>query len=138
MYPYMRNCELTRPAAGKGVRLIVSRGKKKTKGGLVRRTHDHSRAQTSEKPPETSLLTEDDKSRDHGPLGTVALVDLTEQRVGGVREDGGGETGDDTRSQVETESLGGREILLLILCHRLVGELVHVLVRRYERAEVRR
>lgn len=55
----------------------------------------------------------------------MALVDLTQQGVGGVTEDSSSETSNDTTSKVDTELADGR---LVVLVYALVDGLMHPLV----------
>jgi hypothetical protein len=73
--PYMMNCELTRPA-------VMTAGERALRLSEARLTH--SRAETGEESPETSLFAQSAQSVDHRPFGSVTLVDLREQSVGGL------------------------------------------------------
>lgn len=71
--PYIKNCELTNPAVMTGVR--------------CENLHvpTHSRAETGKETPHSGFFAQSDQTVHHGPLRSVALVDLRQQRVGGLR-----------------------------------------------------
>lgn len=52
----------------------------------------HTRSETSEEPNRSCLLSKHDELRGRRAFSSFALVDLAEKGVGGLREDGGGET----------------------------------------------
>jgi hypothetical protein len=58
----------------------------------------------------------------------VTLVDLGQERVGRVREDGGGETGNDTRREGDAKVLRVGEVLALLRRHAPVDVLEAALV----------
>jgi len=70
----------------------------------------------------TSLLGDVDEARDDATAAAGAsLVDLGEKRVGGVRDDGSHDTGDDTRGERDgdvgaTAALGGRRLHVVVDC----------------------
>ena len=63
--------------------------------------HEQTGTDTTERSLETKLLGDLDQAAS-GALSrqALALVDLREHGVGRLRDDGGGETGDDTRGQI--------------------------------------
>ena len=80
--------------------------------------HDQTRAHTGKETLGTELAGHLDETAG-GRLtgGALGLVDLGQEGVGGLRDDGGGHTGDETTSQVGLGHLAGSE-LVLGLAHR--------------------
>ena len=94
-----------------------SSGKKQTKRltltGGKGTNHDKTSAHTGEKTRDTELTGHLDKSGSGSLSGsTLRLVDLGEQGVGGLGDDGSGHTGDETGRQVKTSLLTTGERVL--------------------------
>lgn len=68
--------------------------------------HDKTSGHTGEETGNTELTSHLDEPRG-GRLagGTLGLVDLRQEGVGGLRDNGGGQTGDKTGSKVKTSEL---------------------------------
>lgn len=78
--------------------------------------HEETGTDTGVRATETELLTDLDETRGGALTGeTLGLVDLGEHGVGGLRDNGGGETGGQTRAQVDNG--------LQAVGHVLLGEL---------------
>ena len=76
--------------------------------------HEQPCGQTGEAAAKTKLASDLDQSA-HGALAgrTLGLVDLREHSVGRLRNDGGTETGEKTRSKVDTGLGAARELGLV-------------------------
>ena len=79
--------------------------------------HDETSAGAAKEAADTELTSHAGQARDHAlsRLG-FSLVDFGEQRVGGLGDEGGGETGDETGAQVELGEGGWRQGLLGFAC----------------------
>ena len=87
--------------------------------------HEQSGGQTSERAAKTKLAGDLDQSA-HGALTrrTLGLVDLGEHSVGRLRNDGSTETGEKTRSKVDTGLGAARELGLVGVAEDDFGDLL--------------
>ena len=87
--------------------------------------HEQSGGQTGEAAAETKLASDLDQSA-YGTLAgrTLGLVDLGEHSVGRLGNDGGTETGEKTRSKVDTGLGAARELGLVGVAEDDLGNLL--------------
>lgn len=87
--------------------------------------HEQSGGETRETAAKTKLASDLDQSAD-GALTrrTLGLVDLGEHGVGGLGNDGGAETGEETRSKVDTSLGTARELRLVGVAEDDLGNLL--------------
>jgi hypothetical protein len=81
--------------------------------------HEQSCSNTRIRTLQSKLLRNFDQSRGRALSGeALGLVDLREHGVSGLRDDGGGETGDQTRAQIDSslEAVGGGGFVKLLPC----------------------
>jgi hypothetical protein len=94
--------------------------------------HDETGAHTGEETLDTELSGHGDQTRHDRLSGeTLGLVDLGEEGVGGLRDDGSGHTGDQTGREVKTGRLGTSEAVL-----GLSGEAEDLLGRNLEAGDI--
>lgn len=106
-FAYIRNCPETRPAAEREQRAKVSSHQHQTHPAWrLRLTHDDTRSESSEETLESSLLSERDQPSNHRSLGSMTLVDLREEGIGGVGEDSSGDSSSDSGSESDAPFLG--------------------------------
>lgn len=73
--------------------------------------HDQTSTHTSEETLSTQLASHLDQATSDGLAGeSLGLVDLAEQGISGLGDDGGGETGDETGAQVQAGESAGTEL----------------------------
>jgi len=58
--------------------------------------HDKTSTETEEKTTRTEFTSEGDETRSDGTSSTLLLVDLGEKSISWLRDDGSGETGNET------------------------------------------
>ena len=87
--------------------------------------HEQSGGETRETAAKTKLASDLDQSADSTLTGcTLGLVDLGEHSVGGLGNDGGAETGKETRSKVDTSLGAARELGLVGVAKDDFGDLL--------------
>jgi hypothetical protein len=87
--------------------------------------HEETGTNTGVRTTETKLLTDLDETRDSALTGeTLGLVDLGKHGVGGLRNNGGGETGNQTRAKVGNSLHTVGEVLLRELAEDSLRDLL--------------
>ena len=77
--------------------------------------HEETGTNTGVRATETELLTDLDETRGGTLTGeTLGLVDLGQQGIGWLGDDGSSETGNETGSEIESRRLSGGEVGFLL------------------------